>query len=812
MNISLNWLKQHVELPKNIDPNELGLKLTMATVEVDAIHNLGELLDNIIVAKVVSIKEHPNADKLRLAIVSDGKKEYNVVCGGTNLKENMLVSYAMPGAKVHWHGEGELVTLEIAKVRGEKSEGMICASDEIGLADLFIHGDDEILDLSEQKLKVGLPLAEALGLDDVIYEIDNKSLTNRPDLWGHYGIAREVAAIYGVRLKAYKINKIKTEKQVDLKVKIAEQKKCSRYIGVVLKNVKVGESPAWLKQFLQSIGQKSINNIVDITNFVMYDLGQPLHAFSADKIKDNQIIVRNAISDEKVVTLDGEEHGLTEEDLVISDSEKAVAIAGVMGNANSEITDNTELVILEAACFDPTSIRKTANRLDLRTESAIRFEKNLDPNLAELAIKRAVNLIQELIPQAEVVSEFIEAKNFQLDQGPIKISWDFINKRIGQELGKSKIKSILKGLGFELKDTKDGLKITIPTWRATKDISIKEDIIEEISRVYGYDNLTPVMPEVNMSVPEENALRGLERKVKEILSLNAGANEVYNYSFVNKDFLQKIGQPIDHVELENPWVEGENYMRKSLIPNLLQNVVENLRFFENINIFEIGKVFIDNNEGEKIEQNSKMRLPAQPVMAAGAYLAKGKEQAFASAKGILEALFETLRMEANYEVFVGEEFCCHPKQSLQIFIGKEPIGYIANLHPRISSELEIKDQLVIWNINLNKILEHYPVSAKYQSLEKFPAIELDLAIIVDEKTTWKDIQNLVKTVEPDLITRARLFDVYKGDKIEVGKKSLAFRITYQSKDRTLEMEEVNKLQEKVISQLKKAVGAVVRNT
>ncbi|MBT5337825.1 phenylalanine--tRNA ligase subunit beta, partial [Candidatus Falkowbacteria bacterium] len=440
MQISLNWLKQHVEGLDKVDPQELGLKLTMATVEVESVENQAELLIKVVVGKIVKLEKHPDADRLQVAQVDIGNKKVKVVCGGSNLKQNMLVAMALSGAKVRWHGEGELVELKSTKVRGVESDGMICAGVEIGLDSLFpAKAKNEIVDLSVLKLQVGQPLADALGLNDVIFEIDNKSLTNRPDLWGHYGIAREVAAIVGSKLKPYKLDKFKKNKQIDLKVKIDDFAACPRYMAIALEGVKISESPDWLKKQLEAIGQKSINNIVDITNYVMYDLGQPLHAFSADKIVDNKIIVRKAIAREKITTLDGEARKLIEDDLLITDNEKPIALAGVMGNQNSEINTNTNVVIIESATFEPFTVRKTADRLDLRSEAAIRFEKNLDPNLAEIAINKAVNLIQEVIPEAKVVSNLIDESKFKLDQGPISLSWEFIDKRIGEKLEQKKI-------------------------------------------------------------------------------------------------------------------------------------------------------------------------------------------------------------------------------------------------------------------------------------------------------------------------------------------------------------------------------------
>jgi phenylalanyl-tRNA synthetase beta chain len=810
MNISLNWLKQYVDIDDNVDPKELGLKLTLATVEVEEVIDAGETLENIFVGKVNEIKKHPDADKLQVVVVEVGDEKIEVVCGGSNLKQDMAVAFAKVGAKVRWHGEGELIELTKVKVRGVESAGMICASSEIGLGELFEHGETEILDLTQLNLTVGQPLASALGLDDVIYDIDNKSLTNRPDLWGHYGMAREVATIYNKKLKEYKIEKFKSVKDFDLSVKVENKDLCPRYLGVALKNIKIEESPEWLKKYLQSVGQRPINNIVDITNYIMHDLGQPLHAFSADKIKDNKIIVRTAKPGEKFTTLDGNEYKLLEEDLVIADKDKAVALAGVMGGENSQIDEKTGIVIIEAANFDPTTIRKTANRLDLRTDSSTRFEKSLDPNMAEIALRRAVNLIQELIPAAEVVSDVIDVKNFELNQGPIEISYDFINRRIGEELKKDEIRSTLTGLGFGLKESKDNLKIKIPTWRATKDVSLKEDIIEEIARIHGYDNLTPVMPTIDMVVPEENRLRTLERRVKEIIMSNTGGNEVCNYSFVEKELLEKVGQPLDHVLVENPVTESQQYMRKSLMPGLLDCVVNNLRFEEEMNLFEAGKVFLNDTDGENSLPDSENHLPSQPLFAGGAVVAGDKDVVFNKTKGIIELLFDKLNIKIDFEVGELADYWTHPKQSLKIMIGKELLGYISNVHPEIVSNFDIAKPVCVWTINLSKLLEYWNTGRAYQPISKYPAIELDVSMLVDETVLWNNIEDLVLSTDPNLIKEVSLFDVYKSDKIEAGKKSLAFRIKYHSDEKTLEMKDIESIHQGILKQLEKAVGAELR--
>ncbi len=811
MHVSLNWLKQYLDLPQDIDPKELGLKLTMSTVEVDSVKGSGESLDKIVVGQIEKISNHPNADRLKLVEVSIGDETVSVVCGGINLTEKMLVALALPGARVRWHGEGELTQLKPTAVRGVESFGMICASDEIGLgADFPAGGESEILDLSTLDLMVGQPLGEQLKTGDVVFEIDNKSLTNRPDLWGHYGLAREVAVIYGLKLKELNLEKIKTNKEIKLKVKVVNQELCPRYSAVAINGIKVGESPVWLKDRLTAIGQKPINNIVDITNYVMFELGQPLHAFSAEKLIGNEIIVRTAQENEKITTIDGVERELSVNDLVIADPDKVVALAGIMGAINSEVANDTTTVIIESANFEGACVRKTGQRLGLRTEASMRFEKSLDPNLVELALQRAVNLILEIIPGAKVMSEVVDEKNFKLNQGPLELTWDFIDKRIGQKIERKKILQTLLDLGFVVKENKIGLTIRIPSWRATKDISIKEDIIEEITRIFGYDNLTPSLPQSAMVYWPENKLRDLEREVKNILAGTCGANEVYNYSFTAKSFFDKVGiKETDNFSLLNPWSEDLCYMRRSLVPGLLNNIENNLRFFSELNIFEIGKVFIDDETGELTRPGGEERLPSQELYCAGV-VSRSKEESFYFAKGMVETALAKLGIEFDWQITEEILLWGHPKQSLSLLVGDEEVGFVASLNPRVSQALGLAAKIALWQINLSKLEKSYPILKKYTALPKFPAIELDLSLIINEGDQWKDIQGLIKAIEPRLIRSVKLLDVFKNDKMKAGSKSLTCRIIYQSDERTLSMEEVNKIQAIVIEQLKKGIGATIR--
>jgi phenylalanyl-tRNA synthetase beta chain len=812
MKISLNWLKKYAILPKNLDPREFVSKLTLATVEVDGYENLATNLENIFVGKIIKILPHSNAEKLRLVDVEIKKEIVRVVCGGTNLTEGMFVALALPGAKVRWHGEGELITLAPAKIRGEESFGMICASSEIGLADLFESKDGEILDLSERKLTCGQSLAQALKLDDLIIEIDNKSITNRPDLWGHYGLAREAAAIYKVNLESYKTEKIKEEKEIDLAVEVADTDLCLRYLAVEIENIKVGPSPEWLVKSLQSVGLNSINNIVDVTNYILFDLGQPMHAFDAELVDENNIFVRRASRNEKIVTLDGVERVLGNDNLVIADRNKVLALAGIMGAEISGIKETTSRIILESATFDAYNIRKTGQEMGLRTEASMRYEKSLDPQMARSALEKAVEIILELCPQAKVVSKVVDVFENKPAEKLIETTYEFLTQRIGSDIEKTVINETLERLGFELKKKNGELKVLVPSWRATKDVSIAEDLVEEVARMFGYDNLSPVMPKVALSLAEDNKIRQLEREIKNYLVEAVKADELCNYSFVSREQLEKMSiNPNDHIEVANPITEENSLMRQSLLPNLLKCAELNLRFFEEINIFEAGRVFLPKAGLELIKPGQKKTLPDQPIFISGVYAKVDNHEPFYQARATGEFILKKLNIKFTEKI--GDEILpfAHPQRFWRAEQNGEILATVGEFHPQVLKNFGLNCKVAFWQINLTKLADFYQKQYVYEEVAKYPGIELDLAILVNEKVAWKDIKNLVLTVEPNLIKEIKLFDVYKNDKMESGDKSLAFHILYQSPERTLEMKEVQKLQEKVIEQLKKAVGAQIRS-
>ncbi|MFZ5365185.1 MAG: phenylalanine--tRNA ligase subunit beta [Patescibacteria group bacterium] len=810
MNISINWLKKYVNLD-DLSPKEIANKLTMSTVEVESVEPVAKMLENVFVGRIEQVMAHPNANKLRLADVNLGNETVRVVCGGTNLESGMLVALAKPGAKILWHGEGEPVRLEPTDIRGEKSFGMICAADEIGLAGIYSHPFGQILDLSEEKLTVGDPLAKALELDDYVVEIDNKSLTNRPDLWSHFGIARELAAIFGRQLKEISFQKIKDGKGVDLKIRVENPELCPAYHAVAIANIKVGPSPKWLKQALQSIGQKSINNIVDVTNYVMFEIGQPIHAFDAAKLKTPEVIIRLAQNGEKITTIDEQTRKLSEQMLVIADQESPIALAGIMGGRDSEISDATSTIIIESATFEPTTIRKTSLRQGLRTEASMRFEKSLDPHISRAGIERAVELIQQILPEACIASDAADFEKFKLDQGPIVLSKDFLAKRIGYPLEDKTVERILKNLGFEMKEKRKEWEVTVPTYRATGDISIKEDVVEEVARILGFDNIKPLEFAVKNRVLEPNTERLLERRVKEFLTQAFGSTEVRNYSFISPKLLDKLNMDYsNHWQLQNPWDEDQNLMRQNLWPHLVVNVRDNLRFNDNVNIFELGRVFLAKDSELSAGPNVEGHVPAQPYFLAGAYCDQAEPTPFYRAKMIVAGLLNRFQVEFALNLPTENRPYWHPSRCAVISVKNKEIGWVAELNPLAAQNLDIDEKVALWHINFSDLAEIIEPKYEYRQISKYPAAVYDLSLIIDEKTMYKDIAQIISSADPKLIKKIDLIDVFKNGKIKKGQESITLRITYQSDERTLEKEEIEKLQNKIIDQLTKALGAELR--
>ena len=809
MLISKNWLSQFVDL-KDLSAQELAEKLTLSTVEIEGFEDQAEKLENMVVGEIKEIREHPNADSLEICDTDIGDEVVQIICGGSNIEEGLKVAVAKVGAKVRWHGEGELVELEETKIRGEKSNGMICAADEIGLGDKFpTENEKHILNLDHIEAEPGTPLAQALGEDDVVFDIDNKSMTHRPDLWGHYGIARELAVILDKELKEYEVCEIEEVDDVELEVEVEESELCPRYMAVVLDNIEVEQSPQWLQDRLRAVDIEPKNNIVDITNYLSYELGQPMHVFDKSKLVSNNIFVRNASPGEKIEALDGEEYDLQEGNLVIADEERPIAIAGIIGGANSEVGDETTSIVFESANFDKTNVRRSSQQLGVRTDSSARFEKGQDPNNAELALRKAVELTQEMCSDCEVVSNIVDKSDFDLDQGLIEISLDYLQRKIGAEIAQQEVEDILFDLGFEVERKDSKFLITVPTWRATGDINIKEDIVEEVARIYGYNNIDSDLPRFKIKPGNKDKLEQIQDKVTDILALDAGFTEVHNYSFVSPELVEKQDKnKDDYIELKNPIAKDRPYLRRSLVGNLVENVEYNLDRFDEVALFETGKVFDKQEKGESLTLENEKHLPKQDTHLAAIYSKRKENTPFFVVKSVLENLSDRLNISFEYKKQDIDSEVYHPGRYAQVFADGQEIGYITELHPIAQGNFGIDEKVGLCEINLDKLKE-VETGKVYKKLSKYPSVDRDLAILVVKEVQHQDIQETIKEID-ELIDSVELFDVYTGENIAKDKKSLAYHIHYRSDEKTLESENVDKIHKKVEQKLQDKFAAEIR--
>lgn len=808
MFISLHWLKDFVNIPDSIDPLYLKEKLTTSTAEIEGYNVIGQ--DKIIVGKVIKIEKHPNADKLRLVTVDLKNKQQKVVCGGTNLKEGMLIAFALEGAKVKWHGEGEYVPLEKATIRGVESSGMICASNEIDLP--IPCGDKEITDLSSHVTDkgIGKNVFDVLGIRDVVLEVDNKSLTNRPDLFGHYGFAREAYAVLRnqdkmkMKISPYPQKKLTYGKE-KLNIEVDSQN-CRRYSAVKLSNVKVESSPLWLQQRLQKVGVRPINNIVDITNYVMYELGQPLHAFDACAIEGNKIIVRQAKKGERLAALDTKTYELSEQDLVIADRGKPVAIAGIMGGEHFSITEQTTDVIFESANFDPTAVRKTSQRLSLRSESSTRFEKNLDPEYTLLGLNRAVSLLVSICPSAMIVSTLFDTYTVKIKTPIIPLRPERITHKIGLSIPLATVKTILKDLGcILLSSTTKKIIVQIPSWRATKDITIEDDLIEEVARIYGYHKIS-LTPPTGILVPSVNPEKHFEHRVRMFFTYRLGFSEVLNYPFTNRVIEEKFGFPgTSALQVKNPVSTEYTHLKTSLVADLLHDCIDNIHRHDSFSFFEMGRVYQDT--GKDITEQKKIGgivvTPNTTKENSSAYL-------FFTVKQQLESLFSLLGMQQRTYTLSPLLPFLEPGQAALITINNENIGWLGHVKTEYKNEYDLtSSDVVLFELDQQQLEKHQKGMTTYTPIPKFPPVLRDLAFVVDKETPSSLVEQSIQQAHP-YITNVTLFDIYEGEKIGNDKRSLTYAVAYQHPEKTLTEQEISEITNAIIKAVE-IIGGTLRS-
>ncbi len=812
MKLSLNWIGEYVKLPENMDLKRLAFDLTMSTVEVEGVHELARDFDGIVVGEIKEVLPHPNADKLRICKVDINDGEiHDIVCGGSNLEVGQSVVVACPGSFVRWHGEGDKVEIKNTKLRGVASFGMICAAVEVGLDELFPAKDDhEIMDLTSFNIPAGTPLAVALDLDDIILEIDNKSMTNRPDLWGHYGIAREISALYNLPL--IKLDEYKPETDEKFAVEIIDTDRCSRYIGVKMEGMSIKPAPFKMQTMLWRVGQRPINALVDVTNFVMMAVGQPTHVFDADNISKG-ITVRKAKEGEKLLLLNDKELSLSTDDLVIADSEGAVALAGVMGGAKDSILDTTENVILEVANFESTGVRRTALRYDNRTEASSRYEKAIDPDRCDLALSLTIQLFKELYPDMKVVA-FNDQYPKKLQRAEIDVEISWLERRLGKSISREDIKEKLGLLGFEVEFEGTNIHITVPTWRSTGDVSIKADIMEEVARMYGYENFepTPIVTSFEGAINQLDI--DLVRKIKEYLAIRAGMQEVFTYPWMTDNFVEAILENTDGVlKLATPPALDEKFIRSSLLPNICKAVQKNERYFNEFAIFEEAQVFEDKNYTSKYDE--KELLPSQRRNIAGAFVAPSDDYAklFRKAKGVIENMARYTHMNALTLEQIKKPYWADNVVWLNITLEGEIIGNLALLNKKASMTAGIKNlATVLFEIDTDSLKPFTSRTNEFARMPEYPTNEYDLSMLFDLNTKWSEIKETVlkKKNSDSFLQDVDFVDEYKGAQVPEGKKSVTMRLTVGSDSKTLTSNEIESCANTVIKFLTKTLGAEMR--
>ena len=806
MKVPVSWLGEYVDIDIGLD--DLAHRLTMAGNEVDSIEKTG-WIDNVVVGHVEAVRPHPDADRLRLVTVDHGAGHAEVVCGAPNVAEGQKIAYASIGAVLfdaYADEPGKTRKLRRSKIRGVVSEGMVCSVRELGIGE----DHDGILVLDDE-LKVGTPIGKVIG-ESVL----NIELTpNRPDCLGVVGVARDVAAITGSELRIPSDEFTSTGPDIDslVSVEIVDADLCSRYTASVITGVKIGPSPKWLQERLIAIGERPINNLVDITNFVMFEIGQPLHAFDYDKVVDHKVIVRRAQDGETLVTLDGKERTLDAEMLLIADPDRGIGLAGVMGGANSEISATTTTVLLESATFHGENNRRTARSLELASQATLRFEKGLRSGLSEVALNRATRLILEITGGVAAKGMIDVNPGYGKEQQSVQLKRGHIKSVLGVEFKDAQVRSTLGSLGFELGDGGDGWKVQIPYWRP--DISIPEDLIEEIARIVGYDNIPITVLSGQPPRWEPQPEMELRTRVTDAL-VQAGMRETISYAATTKNGEARVAlseEVASGIKLRNPISAEHAVMRRTLREAILNTVAKNSRTWRGpIAVFEAGRVFLNRGEG----------LPEERQMVTGAVAGPRNElhwdgpddeADFYDAKGCVEVVLESLGIEGIFEPADDRTFSRGRIAAVKVpSADNAQIGVVGEVDADVLSHFDGEVSTVaMFELDLAAVLKVIEVSGDARKFEEFvrlPASHRDLSLVVDSVATATQIVEIIKRNK--IVTSATVFDVFEGKDIPRGKKAVAVRVVYQSPSKTLTADQIGKIEQQILKQMANELGAELR--
>jgi len=795
MKAPFSWLREYVSV--SLGAREVAERLTMAGIEANVTEATGKSWDKITVGQIVALEPHPNADRLQLATIDFGQGQSKVVCGATNVRVGDKVAFAKVGAELIDGHSGKPVQLKPAKIRGVTSEGMACSEKELGISE----SHEGVLVLPADA-PLGVPLADYLG--DAVFDLE--VTPNRPDCLSVLGIAREVAALtkQEVRLPSSSYDEAGPEIEKHVAVEIADPDLCRRYCASLIEGVKIGPSPTWMQQRLAACGMRPINNIVDITNYVMLEYGQPLHAFDFRRIGGAKIIVRRARAGEKLTSLDGVERALNPEMLVIADQAIPVAIAGVMGGADSEVTGVTTSVLLESANFSQVSIRRTSSGLKLRSEASMRFERGISPELTVPAIRRATQLMLQ-IAGGTAARGIADAYPGKKEAKIIRLRTASVRQLLGLEVSQEQIINILTSLGFQcVQANSENAAVTVPYWRT--DVNEPADLSEEVARIMGYAAIPTTM--LSSELPKQQVDTGLAfREQLRDLMVAAGFQEVITYSLTSQEKLAKAASAENAIRVANPLSAELEYLRTSLRPGLLSVLAANQKYEEGgIRLFEIGRVFWGKGNDLPDEREVLGGVISGP-RGALSWLGEKGQSDFFDAKGTVESVLSRLGIVADYEASSEEKL--HPGRVARVVVGQTAVGIIGELHPKVAESFDLLPQPVaLFELDIERLLTSMSEKRGYHPLSRFPRSVRDIAVLVEVQVPAKKMLEIVRGVS--LVSQVSLFDLYSGKQVPAGKKSVAFRIAYQSDSCTLTEEELETAENEILSRLAKDVGATRR--
>ena len=798
MRISLQWLSEFVDLPA---PEELARRLTAVGLEVEGVERTGQGLDGVVVARILSSVKHPDAEKLSVTSVDRGDGQpLQVVCGAKNYAVGDLVPLATVGTTLPGG-----VVIKKAKLRGVESFGMLCSARELGLSE-----DASGLLILPADAVPGTPIAAALRLEDVLFEIN--VTPNRPDALSHLGIAREVAAALGAPLKrAAGVPREQGAPAAEaVQVRIEAPEKCARYAARVVEGVTIGPSPLWLQRRLERCGIRAISNVVDATNLVLLELGHPLHAFDLDKVAGAQIVVRTARPGEKLTTLDGKERTLDPEDLIIADRDRGSALAGVMGGGDSEISPETRRVLVEAAWFQPATVRRTARRHGLHTEASHRFERGADPGMVGAALDRCAALIAELAG-GTIRPGVVDAQPRPAPRGKVRLRWKRPGQLLGLEVAANDTRRILGGLGFvELDSDGEGASWEVPSWRA--DVSIEEDLVEELTRTLGFQAIPETLPRLALETPALPP--GLEAQARARAALEGqGFREVVSYAFVPPQDLEAFEPGVKPVALKNPISAEMAVMRTSVVPSLLRAAAHNRRQGRDAaRLYEVATCFRPRTVAHR--DPPALERPVVAAVMTGrrsplSWAAGGESADFHDLKGVVEVVLEPLGVEATFEQAGRTVSWLHPRAAALVRSGTGAmLGVLGEVHPRVVQAFDLPRGVLAFELDAEALLAAARLVPQYHPIPRLPAVLRDLAVVVDEPVASSAVTAVVR--EEPLVEEVTLFDVYRGAPLPTGKKSLALAIRYRAPDRTLTDAEADAAHARIVERLASAVGASLR--